>query len=88
MDRARPDAVVYVAGADPYEKDQLGALKLTKEGLAARDRCVIDLARRGGVPVAVVLAGGYARDLADTVAIHRQTCKIALAAASSGPAPV
>jgi acetoin utilization deacetylase AcuC-like enzyme len=83
MQAGRPDLLVYVAGADAYEGDQLGALRLTMAGLAERDRYVIDQACGAGVPVAVVFAGGYARELADTVAIHRQTCRIAMAAAAS-----
>jgi acetoin utilization deacetylase AcuC-like enzyme len=68
-----PDLIVYVAGADPFEHDRLGGLKLTKEGLRARDRAVFESARSAGAPVAVVLAGGYADDVEDTVAIHVAT---------------
>ena len=68
-----PRLIVYVAGADPYEGDRLGGLKLTKEGLAARDRMVIGAARHAGIPVAVVLAGGYAADVNDVVDIHVAT---------------
>jgi acetoin utilization deacetylase AcuC-like enzyme len=69
----RPECVFYLAGADPYEDDQLGGLRLTKEGLRQRDRMVIDAVRGGGVPLVVVLAGGYARRVEDTVAIHVAT---------------
>jgi len=68
-----PDLLVYVAGADPYEDDQLGGLRLTRFGLRRRDRMVLESAREAGVPVAVVLAGGYARRLQDTIAIHGAT---------------
>ena len=68
-----PELMVYLAGADPYEGDRLGGLKLTKAGLAARDRLVIDAARGAGVPLAIVLAGGYAVDVQDTVDIHIAT---------------
>jgi acetoin utilization deacetylase AcuC-like enzyme len=68
----RPDLVIYLAGADPYEKDQLGSLRLTKEGLRRRDIIVIGEARRLRLPVAVVLAEGM-RGLADTVDIHLNT---------------
>jgi len=72
---SRPDLIVYVAGADPYEQDRLGGLCLTKRGLAERDRLVIDAARGAGVPLVTVLAGGYAADVADTVAIHAATIR-------------
>ena len=65
-----PELLFYVAGADPYREDQLGGLALTMEGLAQRDALVFDYARRNGVPVAIALAGGYARRVADTVDIH------------------
>jgi len=69
----QPACVFYLAGADPYEDDQLGGLRLTKEGLRRRDRMVVDAVRRAGVPLVVVLAGGYARRVEDTVAIHVAT---------------
>ena len=68
-----PQCVFYLAGADPYEDDQLGGLRLTREGLRQRDRLVIDAVRRAGVPLVVTLAGGYARRVEDTVAIHVAT---------------
>ena len=68
-----PEIVFYLAGADPFEKDRLGGLKLTKEGLLERDRLVIAAARGAGVPLVTVLAGGYAADVQDTVDIHCNT---------------
>ena len=68
-----PQCVFYLAGADPYEDDQLGGLRLTREGLRARDRMVIETVQRAGVPLVVALAGGYARRVEDTVAIHVAT---------------
>jgi acetoin utilization deacetylase AcuC-like enzyme len=68
-----PECVFYLAGADPYEDDQLGGLRLTKEGLRARDRMVIEAGSAGGVPLVITLAGGYARRVEDTVAIHCAT---------------
>jgi acetoin utilization deacetylase AcuC-like enzyme len=65
-----PQLLFYVAGADPYREDQLGGLALTMEGLARRDALVFDYARRNGAPVAMTLAGGYARRVEDTVRIH------------------
>jgi acetoin utilization deacetylase AcuC-like enzyme len=75
--------VVYVAGADPYREDQLGGLLLTMEGLKKRDRLVMDAALAQGAAVAVVLAGGYARNVEDTVAIHCNTAKAAKEALQS-----
>lgn len=69
----RPQLVVYLAGADPFEHDRLGGLKLTKGGLAQRDRLVIHAVRGAGIPLVVVLAGGYAVDVSDTVDIHVAT---------------
>jgi acetoin utilization deacetylase AcuC-like enzyme len=68
-----PQCVFYLAGADPYEDDQLGGLRLTKDGLRERDRRVLETVRRAGVPLVVTLAGGYARHAEDTVAIHAAT---------------
>ena len=69
----QPQCVFYLAGADPYEDDQLGGLRLTQDGLRARDRMVIDAVRDADVPLVIVLAGGYARRVEDTVAIHAAT---------------
>jgi acetoin utilization deacetylase AcuC-like enzyme len=65
-----PDMVFYVGGADPYREDQLGGLSLTLEGLQRRDKIVFELSARLGIPVAITLAGGYARRVEDTVRIH------------------
>ena len=73
LDEFRPDMLFYVGGADPYVEDQLGGLQLTKEGLKRRDREVFEAARARGIPVTTALAGGYARNVADTVAIHINT---------------
>ena len=70
---SRPDLVVYVAGADPFERDRLGGLKLTKPGLAERDRLVVAAARQSATPIVMTLAGGYAVDVQDTVDIHTAT---------------
>ncbi len=76
-DTHRPELVVYQAGADPYVDDMLGGLALTKEGLLERDRVVLEGALRRGIPVAVTLGGGYARDLSDLVDIHAGTARVA-----------
>ncbi len=73
----RVDLAIYLAGADPYADDRLGRLALSKAGLAKRDRRTFQLCREAGVPVATVMAGGYARRVEDTVAIHLQTVCLA-----------
>ncbi len=73
-----PDLVLYQAGADPFEDDQLGGLALTRAGLEARDRRVLEGCAARGIAAAVTLGGGYARRLEDTVAIHAATCRVAL----------
>ena len=78
LDAHRPDLAIYLAGADPYREDQLGGLELTLEGLAARDDRVYEALAARDIPVAVCLAGGYAFDHADTVAIHAATARMAL----------
>jgi acetoin utilization deacetylase AcuC-like enzyme len=72
-----PDLLIYLAGADPYCEDQLGGLALTMNGLKRRDQLVFETALAQSVPVAVMLAGGYARDTDDTVTIHCNTAKAA-----------
>jgi len=72
------DFVIYLAGADPFVGDRLGRLGLTKAGLRARDERVFSYARAQGVPVAVAMAGGYARDIKETVDIHFNTVNCAL----------
>ena len=72
-----PELILYVAGADPYREDQLGGLRLTLEGLEKRDRLVLEKAHAKKIPVAVTLAGGYARHVEDTVTIHTNTVRVA-----------
>lgn len=69
---------IFLAGADAYGDDRLGRLNLSKAGLCQRDRLVFERCRQMGVPVAVVMAGGYARQVEDTVEIHVQTIHIAV----------
>ena len=80
----RPQVLLYLAGADPYADDQLGGLALTLDDLRARDRAVFAECRGAKVPVVVTLAGGYARRVDDTVAIHQGTVAEAAAHASAG----
>ncbi|MGH9496131.1 MAG: histone deacetylase family protein [Candidatus Sulfotelmatobacter sp.] len=68
-----PDLICYFAGADPYREDQLGGLDLTIEGLKRRDELVFRVARAKDIPVMVTFAGGYARNVEDTVTIHSNT---------------
>ncbi len=77
IERAKADLAIYLAGSDPFEGDSLGRLKLTKAGLGARDRLVLTACREAGLPAAIVMAGGYARNVADTVDIHFQTITLA-----------
>jgi acetoin utilization deacetylase AcuC-like enzyme len=78
MERFKPDFVLYQAGADPYEGDQLGDLRLTIQGLKKRDALVFGECKKHGVPVAALLGGGYAVDTNDTVTIHLNTCLTAV----------
>jgi acetoin utilization deacetylase AcuC-like enzyme len=76
-DEFNPALVIYVAGADPFICDQLGSLQLTIEGFIKRDEMVIGRAFEKKIPVAVVLAGGYAEDINDTVEIHCNVARVA-----------
>ena len=73
LEESRAELAIYLAGADPFEDDRLGRLSVTKKGLAERDRLVLESCRERGLPVAVTMAGGYARDVEDTVDIHFQS---------------
>ena len=86
LEEFRPGIVFYIGGADPYCEDQLGGLCLTKQGLMVRDRKVFEEARKRGVPVATTLAGGYARNVEDTVRIHVNTILAAREVAAEFPA--
>jgi acetoin utilization deacetylase AcuC-like enzyme len=76
IDRHRPQFVLYVAGADPFEGDVLGTLGLSGEDMVARDRLVLGACAQRGIPAAVTLAGGYARDQADLVNVHANTAVV------------
>ena len=77
LPRARADLVIYVSGADAFARDALGRLSLSKAGLLRRDELVLGTCRDHGLPVAVTMAGGYARDLHDIVEIHFGTVRVA-----------
>jgi acetoin utilization deacetylase AcuC-like enzyme len=79
----RPEIVFYLAGADPYKNDQLGGLGVSIDGLRERDRLVCTACGAAGIPTAITLAGGYAREVDDTVAIHLGTFEEAAAVSRS-----
>jgi acetoin utilization deacetylase AcuC-like enzyme len=73
----KPDIVFFLAGADVHENDKLGRLSLTVEGIAQRDRLVLQTFAAQKIPVVVTMAGGYGRNIHETVAIQLQTIKLA-----------
>ncbi|MEP6766041.1 MAG: histone deacetylase [Gemmatimonadaceae bacterium] len=73
--RSSPDIVVYLAGADPHANDRLGRLALSFDGLKRRDWMVLECCREIGIPVCVTIAGGYGRDVRDTVEVHLNTVR-------------
>lgn len=75
---AHADLAIYLAGADPFFDDQFGRMKLTKQGLAERDRFVLESCRAIRLPVAITMAGGYSKRVEDTVDIHFRTVEIAV----------
>ncbi|HEX5847622.1 MAG TPA: histone deacetylase [Rubrobacter sp.] len=75
LEAADADLAIYLAGADPFEGDRLGRLSVTKAGLAERDRMVLGACRDRGIPVAVTMAGGYSRNVEDTVDVHFQSIR-------------
>lgn len=77
IERHRPDFVFYLAGADPFEGDRLGRLKMTIDGLRARDELVLGRCRVLGLPVAISMSGGYAHDIDAIVTIHANTIAVA-----------
>ena len=76
--RFRPDAVFYLAGADPHEGDRLGRLKLSYDGLLARDRRVLDWAWTRRLPLTLCMGGGYGHDIGTTVQVQVNTFGVAL----------
>lgn len=77
IERSEADAVIYLAGADPYEGDRLGYLSLSKAGLAQRDRHVIQTCRDAGLPIAITMAGGYCPQTEHIADIHARTVQVA-----------
>lgn len=84
---SNPDVLFYIAGADPYEHDRLGRLGVSKQGLRSRDDRVFEACAAEDVPVAVVMSGGYAMDVHDTVDIHTYTVRAASTSAARPPKP-
>ena len=78
IDLANADLAVYIAGADPFAGDRLGRLALTKAGLEERDRQVLNACQGAGLPIAIVMGGGYARKVEDIIDIHLQTIRLAV----------
>jgi acetoin utilization deacetylase AcuC-like enzyme len=78
LNRHQPDFVFYLAGADPYEGDRLGRLKLSIEGLRHRDEIVLGTCAAAGLPVAISMSGGYATDVDAIVSIHANTIRVAV----------
>ncbi len=79
MDAARPDLAFYLAGVDVAAGDRFGKLALSDEGIRARDRHVIETVRGRGVPLAVVLSGGYAPTAERTAELHCHVFREAVA---------
>jgi acetoin utilization deacetylase AcuC-like enzyme len=77
IDRARPDVIVYQAGADPYREDPYSPLNLDENDLYRRDRIVFETCKRHDIPVCWVLAGGYTKDIDKVVAVHLGTARAA-----------
>ena len=77
LHRHQPDFVFYLAGADPFEGDRLGRLKLTIDGLQRRDEIVMEACTRARLPVAISMSGGYANDIDAIVTIHSNTIRVA-----------
>lgn len=87
LDDFRPEMVFYQAGVDPYEKDRLGKLKLTIDGLRKRDQLVLTACRERAIPTVTTMGGGYAKRIEETVEAHCNTVRIALELWGRGPGP-
>ena len=84
LNRHQPDFVFYLAGADPFEGDRLGRLKMTIEGLRRRDEIVMEACTKARLPVAISMSGGYAIDVDEIVTIHANTIRTAAGLCSIG----
>ena len=77
LNRHQPDFVFYLAGADPFEGDRLGRIKMTIHGLKRRDEIVLEACTKARMPIAISMSGGYATDVDAIVAIHTNTIRTA-----------
>jgi acetoin utilization deacetylase AcuC-like enzyme len=84
LNRHQPDFVFYLAGADPFEGDRLGRLKMTIDGLRRRDEIVMEACAKACLPVAISMSGGYANDIDAIVTIHANTIRVAAGLCSIG----
>ena len=84
LNRHRPDFVFYLAGADPFEGDRLGRLKMTIDGLRRRDEIVLEACTKARLPIAISMSGGYANDVDAIVTIHANTIRVAAGLCSIG----
>jgi acetoin utilization deacetylase AcuC-like enzyme len=87
LQAARFDLTIYLAGADPFAGDRLGRLSLSKAGLLERDRMVFNACTHLGLPIAITMAGGYAKDVGDIADIHFNTLRLALEFSQNGTSP-
>jgi acetoin utilization deacetylase AcuC-like enzyme len=87
LQASRADLAIYLAGADPFTGDRLGRLSLSKAGLVERDRLVFTACAQQGLPIAVTMSGGYAKDATDIADIHFQTIRLALEFSKNGTIP-
>jgi acetoin utilization deacetylase AcuC-like enzyme len=78
MSESEPDCVFYLAGVDPVEGDRYGRMGLTKAGLERRERFVLDTVKTSGLPLVLLLSGGYAATPAETAALHAVAYRVAV----------
>ena len=77
IELAKPEFAIFLAGADPYSGDRLGRLSISKKGLKERDKLIMSKCYQKGIPLSIVMSGGYASNINDTVQIHLNTVRIA-----------
>jgi acetoin utilization deacetylase AcuC-like enzyme len=77
FERFAPDLAFWISGSDPHENDRFGQMKLSDRDMAARDRAVLELVTRNGVPTVALYGGGYNRDRVHTAQLHANTVVLA-----------